>query len=154
MKKILLAVLTIITLSAFQIAKESNEHVKWLTNLEKAKKIAKKTHKPILLYFTGSDWCAPCKGLDDNVFSTERFEYYADNFVLVKVDIPRANDIISEKQLKYNKKLLQKYNKEEHFYYLLVLNHKGQKLGKMKGYYMKYDYYFSFFDKMIAKYAN
>jgi len=151
MKKIFLAFIVVALLSAFQIKKAEN-NVKWLTNLEKAKKISKKTKKPILLYFTGSDWCAPCKGLEDNVFSTERFEYYADNYILVKVDIPRAIDIISEKQLKYNKKLLKIYNNDEHFYYLLVLNHKGQKLGKMKGYYMKYDYYFSFFDKMLKAY--
>jgi thiol-disulfide isomerase/thioredoxin len=148
MKKIFLAFIAIALLAAKPAVKE----VKWLTNLEKAKKLSKKEHKPILLYFTGSDWCAPCKGLEDNVFTTERFEYYADNYVLVKVDIPRATDIISEKQLKYNKKLLRIYNKDEHFYYLLVLNHKGQKLGKMKGYYMKYDYYFSFFDKMLKSY--
>jgi len=151
MKRISLALITIVLLVAFQ-SKTTTDNVKWLTDLEKAKKIAKKEHKPILLYFTGSDWCAPCKGLEDNVFTTKRFEYYADNYVLVKVDIPRATDIISEKQLKYNKKLLKIYNKDEHFYYLLVLNHRGQKLGKMKGYYMKYDYYFSFLDKMLTTY--
>jgi len=150
MKKIALVLTLIFTFTVFQGAKA--QEVKWLTNLEAAKKISKKEHKPILLYFTGSDWCAPCKALDQNVFSTERFQYYADNFVLVKVDIPRAVDIISKKQLKYNKKLLKIYNKEEHFYYLLVLNHRGQKKGKMKGYYMDYDYYFRFFDKMLYEY--
>lgn len=150
MKKIITLIALVVTLASF--AQETN--VKWLTNLEQAKKIAKKEHKPILLYFTGSDWCAPCKALEENVFSTERFIYYADNLVLVKIDIPRAIDIISKKQLKYNKKLLAKYNKEEKFYYLLSLNHKGQKKATMHGYYMDYDYYFRFFEKMIREYKK
>ncbi len=148
MKNIIIVLFSVLLLSSFQ-QKQTEGAVHWLTNLEKAKKIAKNEHKPILLFFTGSDWCAPCKGLEDNVFTTERFKYYADNYVLVKVDIPRAEDIISAKQLKYNKRLLRIYNKDEHFYYLLVLNHKGQKLGKMKGYYTDYEYYFRFFDKMM-----
>ena len=150
MKKTITVILVLFALTTFG---QTNK-VKWLTNLEEAKKIAKKEHKPILLYFTGSDWCAPCKALEENVFTTERFIYYADNLVLVKVDIPRAIDIISKKQLKYNKKLLKKYNKEEKFYYLLALNHKGQKKATMHGYYMDYDYYFRFFDKMIREYKK
>ena len=41
----------------------------WLTNLEKAKALAKKDKKMILVEFTGSDWCPPCIALKKNVFN-------------------------------------------------------------------------------------
>ena len=33
----------------------------WMPNYKKALKKSKKERKPVLIYFTGSDWCGPCK---------------------------------------------------------------------------------------------
>ena len=61
----------------------------WLENLNDAIKISQETGKPILLYFTGSDWCGYCKKLDEEVFNQEPFIKYANrNLVLLKVDFP------------------------------------------------------------------
>jgi len=74
----------------------------WLTNIEKAKKQAK--GKMILVEFTGSDWCPPCKALKKNVFNTDKFKAYAkENLVLVELDFPRDKSKLSKEQIAYNK---------------------------------------------------
>ena len=40
----------------------------WMTDFEAAKVKAKAENKPMLLSFTGSDWCPPCMALKKNVF--------------------------------------------------------------------------------------
>ncbi len=53
MKKVI-AVTTLFALSLSLTAGEG-----WLTNIEKAKEVAKKEGKAVLVEFTGSDWCPP-----------------------------------------------------------------------------------------------
>ena len=43
----------------------------WLIDAEKAKEQAKKEGKAILMDFTGSDWCPPCKQLKSKVFDSQ-----------------------------------------------------------------------------------
>jgi len=74
----------------------------WLTNIEKSKKHAK--GKMILVEFTGSDWCPPCKALKKNVFNTDKFKAYAkENLVLVELDFPRDKSKLTKEQSAYNK---------------------------------------------------
>jgi thioredoxin-related protein len=62
----------------------------WLTNMEEAQKISKKTKKPILANFTGSDWCGWCHRLSAEVFNTPEFKTWSDkNVVLLELDYPR-----------------------------------------------------------------
>ena len=62
----------------------------WHTDFEKAKAIAKAEKRPMLIDFTGSDWCGWCVKLDKEVFSKDEFkEYAAENLVLVELDFPR-----------------------------------------------------------------
>ena len=125
MKSIILFVLFVIPISVS--AQEDNLH--WLTDFDAAKKISKNTKKPILMYFTGSDWCAPCIMLKEDFFSTTEFKSEAEKLILLKVDIPRRTDIISEKQLKANKKLLTTYNKQGGFPNIIALDNTGKVLG-------------------------
>jgi thiol:disulfide interchange protein len=46
----------------------------WESNFKVALKKSKKEKKPILIYFTGSDWCGPCKVLDKKLFHSEKFK--------------------------------------------------------------------------------
>lgn len=39
---------------------ENKIAINWEESFTEAKEIAKQTNKPILIYFTGSDWCGPC----------------------------------------------------------------------------------------------
>ncbi|WP_378175637.1 hypothetical protein [Aquimarina sp. SS2-1] len=50
------------------------------------------------------------------------------------VDIPRRMDIISDEQLKANKKLLGKYNKQGGFPNIIALDHTGKVLGNQGSY--------------------
>ncbi len=104
----------------------------WLTNFEQAKKIAQTEHKPILLVFEGSDWCAPCKKLERNILSSPEFETYAkENLVLLKADFPRRKkNRLPEAQQKHNDALAEKYNPEGVFPTVLILDAKGNVLGR------------------------
>ena len=46
----------------------------WLTDYKKATAQAEEEDKPILVDFTGSDWCGWCIRLDKEVFSKDAFK--------------------------------------------------------------------------------
>lgn len=105
----------------------------WLTNFEEAKSKAQKFHKPIILVFSGSDWCAPCIKLDKQIFQSDVFKNYAhENTILVKADFPRKkqNALSSELQT-HNKELAERYNKNGFFPYVLILDEQGLILGEL-----------------------
>jgi len=82
----------------------------WLTNIKKAYEQAKAEKKVVLLEFTGSDWCPPCKALKKNVFNTDKFKAYAkENLVLVELDFPRDKSKITEEQSVYNRAQAKKF---------------------------------------------
>lgn len=89
MRKIILLAILFIGFNSIQA-----QEAKWYDNLEEATKISKKTNKPILANFTGSDWCGWCIRLDKQVFSTDEFKKWADeNVVLLTVDFPRRKQL-------------------------------------------------------------
>ncbi len=148
MKQILLVIVFLLSVSV-----HSQDEVNWGNNLEVAMKKAKVMKKHVLVYFTGSDWCAPCKMLKEDFFSTDRFKKQASHFVLVEVDLPRRIDIITETQRKKNKRVIAKYNKDSSFPKLVVLNYRGKSIGEKSGYILTRDpsYHFTFLDKIIEK---
>lgn len=123
----------------------------WMPNYKEALKKSKKEKKPVLIYFTGSDWCGPCKTLDKNLFHTEKFKTLSDkSLILLEVDIPRRLDIVSPKKLIENKSIQKKY-KVKSFPTLMVVNHRGKKIAEKKGYIMT-EYYYPFLQEQIDKY--
>jgi len=105
----------------------------WIKNIEEAKGLAMKNDKPIILVFSGSDWCAPCIKLDKQIFATDEFKKYAgDNYVLLKADFPqRKKNMLSGKQQVHNNKLAEAYNRNGFFPLVVVLNSKGKSLGSL-----------------------
>ena len=132
MKKIiLLSMLFILFISAAcsSQGKKGSSDI-WLTNLEKAEKIAGEKNVPILVNFTGSDWCVWCERLRNEVFNKQEFKDYAkDNLVLVKLDFPR-NLKQSEEVKRYNRRLLNKYGVRG-FPTILILDAKGKVLSQL-----------------------
>jgi len=126
-------------------AQEAN----WHTDFEKAKKVAQRQGKPIIMYFTGSDWCGPCKMLKKDFWLNEQFLEQANDFVLLEVDIPFREDIISPEQKKKNMKLQAKYNKDKSYPTVLLLDANGRKKGEVSGYSMLRDTtpYYAFLNK-------
>lgn len=104
----------------------------WITNFEAAKKIANEQNRPIVLVFQGSDWCAPCIKLDREIWSTDIFKSYAkDHFVMLQADFPKKkkNSLPTELQNR-NNLLAERYNSQGIFPFVVLLDSKGNVLGK------------------------
>ena len=66
------------------------QELKWYTDVQEAIAVSNKENKPMMLFFTGSDWCGWCIRLQNEVFSTSEFKNWASkNVVLVELDFPR-----------------------------------------------------------------
>jgi thioredoxin-related protein len=82
----------------------------WIQDFTKAKAQAKAEHKHLLIDFTGSDWCSWCIKLDEEVFSQEPFQTAAPkDFVLVKLDYPKDESLVTTEIRAQNEKLQQLY---------------------------------------------
>lgn len=97
MKK-LVFVLSLLVAAQVSFAQEYKaENEGWLVNLEEAYAQSKKTGKPILANFTGSDWCGWCKKLTASVFVHKEFKDWASkNVVLLELDFPRRKQLPAE----------------------------------------------------------
>lgn len=86
MKKVFIIVLLVVGSFAVQA-----QELKWETDIKKAITVSNNTKKPMLLFFTGSDWCGYCIRLQKDVLKTPEFQTWAaKNVVLVELDFPRG----------------------------------------------------------------
>ncbi|PQJ19880.1 hypothetical protein BST94_06295 [Nonlabens xylanidelens] len=104
--------------------------LQWLTSLDEAKKEARKTKKPILVYFTGSDWCTPCVKLEKYFFHTDKFVEESAKYHIVYLDNPYRDDIISENEKKTNKKLSDKYKVK--YPTIIALDYRGSERNRVE----------------------
>ena len=105
----------------------------WLTDLDAAKAQAVKENKPVLVDFTGSDWCPPCKALHKNVFESKEFAAVASKYVLVELDYPRNKP--QEPELKAKNAALSKQFGITGFPTVLLIDAKsGDVFGKTVGF--------------------
>ncbi len=113
-----------------------NTNINWLDNFEVAKTEANQNNKAILLNFAGSDWCAPCIKLKQEVFESTVFTKFANNkLVMLRADFPRLKkNQLPAKQLTHNEALAEKYNPEGKFPLTVLLDAKGNKLAEWDGY--------------------
>lgn len=87
MKKIVLIALFLISASSTVKAQD----LKWYTDVREAITVSNKEQKPMLMFFTGSDWCGWCIRLQNEVLKTDEFKKWAaTNVILVELDYPRA----------------------------------------------------------------
>lgn len=126
--KILLSVI----ISAFLLTSPIN----WVLDFDKAKTEATQSNKMILLSFGGSDWCAPCIKLKQEVFESFTFQKYAtEHLVMLRADFPRLKkNQLDAKQIAHNEALAEKYNPEGKFPLTVLLDSKGKKLREWDGY--------------------
>lgn len=83
--------------------------IRWFTNYNQAVQEAQKTRLPLLLFFTGSDWCGWCKKLQSEVFASPDFAQAAGrSFIFVDVDFP-MNQKLPAELAQQNAQLKQKY---------------------------------------------
>lgn len=104
-----------------------------MTDYSAALELAAKENRPVLLEFTGSDWCPPCMMMKKQVLSQEAFTSFADDkLVFVELDFPRA-----KKQdaalVKQNQELEAKFGVQGYPTFIL-LDSAGKELGRTIGF--------------------
>jgi thioredoxin-related protein len=148
MKKLLF--LSLIVLWQFSNAQHVENQLDWMTDFNEAKKIAKKENKPILMLFTGSDWCPPCKAMHNELFQNKEFIELSHQVVLLMVDFPRRKPISAEQRRK-NAELQRKFHHGGVPTFVAV-DADENVLGKISGYrYGAPQRNISFMKSMIAK---
>ncbi len=128
MKKLFFSLLILLSYTSYC------QDLYWETDLTIAKERAAQENKPILMYFTGSDWCSPCKQLKADFFESDKFKEKADSLVLLMIDLPFRQDIISEEQRKKNKTISKKFNKSDSFPNIVGMNSKGKVINNISAY--------------------
>ncbi len=103
----------------------------WTMDAEAALALAKKEGKPVLINFTGSDWCGWCKLMERRVFSQPAWQAYAKgNLVLVWADFPRDKSLVPEARAPKNRALAEKYGVQGYPTYVL-LSPEGEEIGRL-----------------------
>lgn len=162
MKKVILTIALFFSVTALVSAQKSvgkeniivdektESFIKWQTTFKDALMKSRLEKKPVLIYFTGSDWCGPCKTLDENLFHTEKFKKFSDEkLVLYMADFPRNADLVSPANKATNKELSTRYAQTS-FPTMVMINEKGEVLGRKNGSYM-IEYYYPFFEESLAR---
>jgi len=106
---------------------------KWYTDRDEAKAVAVKENKPLLVDFTGSDWCGYCIKLHAEVFDKPEFEAFAKNYVLVELDFPSKKPQPAEEKAK-NKATQTKFGVSGFPTVLLIDAKSGEAYGRQSGY--------------------
>ncbi len=105
----------------------------WLTEFDQARALATEKNRPILMNFTGSDWCPPCKQLKNDILSTKQFAKFADEeLVLLELDFPQRTP--QPDKLKQQNEELSETFKIEGFPTLVLLDSQGNELARNVGY--------------------
>ena len=113
-------------------ATEGAEVGKWTMDAEAAKAKAKETGKPVLMNFTGSDWCYWCKLMDEKVFTQKAWQdFAAKELVLLWVDFPRDKSLVPESIAAANKKLQAEYGVTGYPTFVL-LDPEGKEIGRLR----------------------
>jgi len=103
----------------------------WMTDLDKALSKAAKENKKVLLFFSVPEHCESCKQLEQQVFQSDAFLSYAvENYILVKIDFSNNSGNLTESQREKNLLIVEKYNKDGFFPYVVVLNKDAKIIGK------------------------
>ena len=105
----------------------------WSTDYTTSIAQAASQKKPVLLEFTGSDWCPPCMKQNKDVFEQPAFEEFAkNNLVLVKLDFPRSKP--QSPEIKERNQQLAAQYQVQGFPTVILLNAEGKELAREVGY--------------------
>ena len=107
---------------------QSSGRINWQTNYDEALRLSKSSSKPVVLFFTGSDWCSWCKKLEQEALHTPEFaDAAADKFIFVLLDFPMNTTLPAD--LTAQNKKLQKQFEIQGFPTLVILDSQQKKIG-------------------------
>jgi len=124
---------TVVTICSCRLQAEGQttktSAIKWQTNYEQAVQQSKSASKPLILFFTGSDWCGWCNKLDEEAFETPEFADAAGSkFIFLKLDFPLYSN--QDQQIKsQNKELQQKFEVRTFPTVIIVDPKQNQQIG-------------------------
>ncbi len=117
---------------ASEVATKGAEPGKWTMDYEAATKLAKEKDLPLLLNFTGSDWCGWCKLMDKEVYAKPAWsEYAADNLVTVTIDFPNDKSIVPKEYVGRNEKLSEQFGVQGYPTYVILDSDGETVLGQL-----------------------
>jgi len=163
--KIALTILLLTTISSVYAEKPATsgaEPGKWTQDMDAAAALAKQKNLPMLINFTGSDWCGWCKLMDSNVFSKQEWQDYArDNLVLVTIDFPKNKSIVPDKFIKRNEELKDRFGVSGFPTYIVLESDAATVLGQLgagrditpESFIAGLSQFFRFRDAEVAKYT-
>lgn len=131
-KLLLLAFLSLIVI--IQVNAQKNIKTEALfSNYDEAINYAKKHKQPVLIIFSGFDWCKPCMVFKKFILSSKKFkDYYPEKFPILLLSFPiEEKNRLPEQQMTYNQTFADKYNKTGVFPYMVMINTEGRPLGDL-----------------------
>ena len=125
-------ILSFLLLFSIAVTAQETNRLTFEQSLEKAKT----ENKNVLLFFSGSDWCAPCVKFKKHFVETEQFKTFsAENLIVFNADFPRLKkNKLADNITQENEKLADKYNNGGLFPLILLLNNKGEIVKKWDHY--------------------
>ena len=104
--------------------KKAAPKINWAPSYWAAKKAAERTGKPLFIDFY-TDWCGPCKWLDENTYKDAQFIAYSRGWIMAKVNPEKSE---------FGAKLAEKYGVRG-FPSMIFTDGSGKKLGEAVGAY-------------------
>ena len=103
----------------------------WTMDFDAARALAAEQGRPILLNFTGSDWCGWCRLMERQVFSQDAWRQYAQkNLVLVWIDFPKDKALVPEAFVERNAELMRQFEVGGFPTYFLLDSDGATRLGQ------------------------
>lgn len=110
--RLLFASIACTFVAGFPVGACARQESIWRTDAEVAAKESQSTGKDMLLLFTGSDWCPPCKLLEEHILSQPAFaDGVRDKFILLMFDFPQEKELPAD-LVKQNQQWADKYGVE------------------------------------------
>ncbi len=100
---------------------------------EKALQRSKEEGKPIMLVFSGSDWCKPCIALKKTILETSDFQKIKEKVIFMYLDFPyKRSNRLSKEETKHNEGLADRYNRSGEFPKSILLDSSGKIIQEVR----------------------
>lgn len=99
----------------------------WQTEISSALREASESNKNVLLYFSAGESCEECALIEDSVFSDTEFLQFAESrYILTRIAFNGDADPSKKAE---NLLIVEKYNKDGFFPFVVLVDRNGRKIG-------------------------